>query len=62
MQQQDSYWRGVYSSLPYAWVAGLVVFVIAWLLDDFQSAVGLALAGFAAAALVPFRPRGRGRE
>ncbi len=39
--------------LPYAVAVGLIVLLIFWWLRDLESAVGLALAGFTSAALVP---------
>jgi hypothetical protein len=42
---------------------GLLVLILVWWLDDLQSAIGLALAGFMASALtLPFTlPRGERR-
>lgn len=60
VQQRGSYLHDVRNRLPYALVLGLLVLILVWWLDDLQSAIGLALAGFVASALtLPFSlPRG----
>ncbi len=63
VQRQRSCLRDVHSRLPYALVSGLLVLILVWWLDDLQSAIGLALAGFMASAVtLPFTlPRGERR-